>query len=368
MRRGIIACVMGGLLFGMVAGVSAETLRVGLTLPMSGWNALGGDQCFKGAKLALEEIGAAKSLGPIQIEYFLADDVCEPAPATKAAEKLILRDKVDVLVGGTCSSAAEALSMSARKYKIPFVVIQSGATDLTEKGHEYLVRIVPNNRQANVSLADLVLRRFKGAPVATIYPLNDWGIDCDDIFSKEIQRRGGNIVSRLGVQAPEVNFYSSLTKLKELKPGVVFFSTYGAAVPSMLRQANEIGFQTTWITLYQPIFEDQAGKFAHGVIRGTYFHPKASNPKSIDFQKKIKTKFNAEPTNYFASAYDGIYVVADALKRGGAKKEGFLKALRETKKVQGVMGEITFDEKGQTLAKDRITFIKLREGAPEVIE
>ena len=82
---------------------------------------------------------------------------------------------------------------------------------------------------------------------------------------------------------------------------------------------------------------------------------------------KIKAKYDKDPDTYMAEAYDAVYVVADALKRGGAEKSGFMKALRSTKDFPGVMGNITLDEKGQSLAKGRITFVELQEGKPKLV-
>ena len=347
----------------------SKEVKVGLVFPMSGILAQAGDSFKKAAVLAFEEISASGMLKSkdITLTYAIEDGQCNPEPAVKATEKLIAQDKVEILIGEFCSSATLAVSAVSRKQEIPFVAFSSGATNVTSEGHKWVVRTIPNNDQTNMALADLIKKNFAGATVATLYPINDWGIDADKILSEDLTKSGFKIVDRLGVQANETNFYSVLTKLKGLKPKVVAFSTYGTGVPAMFRQAKEVGLDTKWVTLQQPIYEDQAGPLAHGVIRAMFFFASPQNAKATEFEKKIRTKFNKEPDTYMAESYDAVYVVADALKRGGPTKEGFLNALRSTKDYMGVMGPITLDEKGQSLAKGRITFVELQAGKPKLV-
>jgi branched-chain amino acid transport system substrate-binding protein len=368
-KRSIIIIFVFLFLVGVHHFVEAKEVKIGLVLPMSGILAQAGDSFKKAAILAFEEIIASGMLKDkdIQLSYVIEDGQCNPEPAVKATEKMLSQDKVEILIGEFCSSATLAVSAVSKKQEIPFVAFSSGATNITSDGHKWVVRTIPNNDQVNVALADLIKKNFSGATVAILYPINDWGIDADKILAEELTKAGYKIVDRLGVQANETNFYSVLTKLKGLKPKVVAFSTYGTGVPAMFRQAKEVGLDTKWVTLQQPIYEDQAGPLAYGVIRAMFFFASPQNPKAVDFEKKVKAKYNKEPDTYMAEAYDAVYVVADALKRGGATKDGFLKALWSTKNYMGVMGPITFDEKGQSLAKGRVTFVELQEGKPKFV-
>jgi len=369
MRKTLIAIFVGLFMIMAFAPVHAEEVKIGLVLPMSGILAHAGDSFKKAAVLAFEEIEASGMLKDkgIQLSYVIADGGCNPEPATKAAEKVIMQDKVQILIGEFCSSATLAVSAVSKKYEIPFVAFSSGATSITDEGHKWVVRTIPHNRQVNLALADLIINKFAKAKVATVYPINDWGIDADKILCEELKKQNFNIVDRLGVQAQETNFYPMLTKLKNLKPDVVAFSTYGSGVPAMLRQAKEVGLETKWVTLQQPIYEHEAGPLAYGIIRAMFFYPSEENPQALAFDKKIKERYKKDPDTYMAESYDAVWVAADALKRGGAEKESFMKALRATKDFPGVMGKITLDEKGQSTAKGRVTFVELQEGTPKKI-
>ena len=369
MKMRIIVFLVCLSVIGSYGLVQAKEVKVGLVLPMSGILAKAGDSFKKAATLAFEEIRTSGMLKDqnIELTYIIADGQCNPEQATKAAEKLIHVDKVDIIIGEFCSSATLAVSAVSKKYQIPFVAFSSGATDITDKGHKWVVRTIPHNGQVNVALANLVKKKFPDTKIATLYPVNDWGIDADRIISSELKEAGYKIVARLGVQHGETNFYPLLTKLKGLKPDVVAFSTYGSGVPAMFRQAQEVGFKTKWVTLQQPIYEQEAGPLAYGVIRAMFFWATPENPKAMEFEQKIKSRYNQEPDTYMGESYDAIYLVANTLKKAGTEKEVFMKALRSTKDFMGVMGLITLDEKGQSLAKGRISFVELQEGRPKLV-
>ena len=82
-------------------------LKVGLMLPYTGTYAALGNAITNGFKLAIEENGG--KLGGREIEYFTVDDESDPAKAPDNANKLIKRDKVDVLVGTVHSGVALAM-------------------------------------------------------------------------------------------------------------------------------------------------------------------------------------------------------------------------------------------------------------------
>src|SRR5206468_9297187 len=85
----------------------AAKLRVGLMLPYTGTYAALGTAITQGFNLAVEENGG--KLGGRDIEYFTVDDESEPAKATDNVNRLVQRDKVDVLVGTVHSGVVMAM-------------------------------------------------------------------------------------------------------------------------------------------------------------------------------------------------------------------------------------------------------------------
>src|SRR5574342_1259903 len=72
-------------------------IKVGLMLPYTGTYAPLGVAIENGFRLALQEAGG--KFGGREIEFFKVDDESEPAKATDNVNRLVNRDKVDVVLG-----------------------------------------------------------------------------------------------------------------------------------------------------------------------------------------------------------------------------------------------------------------------------
>src|SRR5258705_13839605 len=94
-RAGVLAA--STLLPARSALAQAQKIRIGLMLPYTGTYAQLGTAITNGFKLAVTERGG--KLGGRELEYFTVDDEAEPAKAPENTNKLVQRDKVDVLVG-----------------------------------------------------------------------------------------------------------------------------------------------------------------------------------------------------------------------------------------------------------------------------
>lgn len=108
---------------------SNEKIKVGLMLPATGTFASLGNAITNGFKQYVNENGG--KLGGKEVQYFFVDDESDPAKATENANKLIKRDKVDVLVGTVHSGVALAMAKVARENKTLLIVPNAGADELT---------------------------------------------------------------------------------------------------------------------------------------------------------------------------------------------------------------------------------------------
>ena len=108
----LIGAASTGMLLPQVAQAQAGKLRVGLMLPYTGTFAQLGVAIENGVRLAINEQGG--KLGGREIEYFKVDDESEPSKAIENANKLVQRDKVDVLIGTVHSGVQMGIHKVAR--------------------------------------------------------------------------------------------------------------------------------------------------------------------------------------------------------------------------------------------------------------
>src|SRR5450631_4638669 len=128
---------LGALASASAAGALAPTLaraqtaklRIGLMLPYTGTFAALGTAITQGFNIALDESGG--KLGGRDVEFFTVDDESEPAKATDNANRLVQRDKVDVLIGTVHSGVVMAMVKVGPDNATLLVIPNAGANAAT---------------------------------------------------------------------------------------------------------------------------------------------------------------------------------------------------------------------------------------------
>jgi len=99
----------GALLFGAFASrAQAEDLRIGFIAPMTGLFAQVGKDMVDGFQMYLDEHNG--ELGGAKVTLIVEDDQGKPDTGVTKANKLILSDKVHMLVGGVLATTGYALA------------------------------------------------------------------------------------------------------------------------------------------------------------------------------------------------------------------------------------------------------------------
>lgn len=367
--------VLAGL-FGSLAAVpaGAAEIKVGYLLPLSGGGAEYGQRQLKGANLAIEEFNAQNA--GFSIKLVTSDTKCIPIEASNAAERLVERDGIELMIGGSCSPEAIAALRVTQKAKIPHIIPAAAATSITEENNPYVFRIIPNTKQIAENLADVLADRLKVKQIVTVYLNDDFGIDLNTNLVNRIQTKGVKVLAQEGIERTTMDFFSTVAKLKPLNPDVVVAPLFNKPAAQLARTMREQGMTAPLsdTIMFTDEFHQLAGPAAYGTVQTTFFHPSAKSERGQAFVERFKAKYPGElPGNFEAEGYDAVTLMIDALKRSGAEKalskDGVTKALRETKAFAGVMGPITFDQKGQVEAvATKFVLIRNNQGKLEAMD
>ena len=133
--------ILGACAVSLAATVAAaaEPLKIGLVLPMSGPFASYGKQIEHGARLYLQQAGG--SFSGRKVELIIKDDTgVAPEISKRAAQELVIKDKVDVLAGFGLTPSAFATAPIATQAKMPMVIMNAATSSITTKS-DYIVRV-----------------------------------------------------------------------------------------------------------------------------------------------------------------------------------------------------------------------------------
>jgi branched-chain amino acid transport system substrate-binding protein len=225
----LIGTASASLLLPEIVRAQSGKVRVGFMLPYTGTFAQLGVAIENGFRLAINEQGG--KLGGREIEYFKVDDESEPSKGIENANKLVQRDKVDVLVGTVHSGVQMGIQKVARDSGVLSLIPNAGVHAAT-RGlcAPNVFRTSFTNSQPTRALGQAMMAKGhkKAVWITWKYAAGD---EAFEGFKESYTAAGGTIVKELGLPFPQVEFQALLTEIAALKPDAVacFFAGGGAA-------------------------------------------------------------------------------------------------------------------------------------------
>jgi len=345
---------LGTALLGGLASAQ-DTIKIGVTQPLTGAFAASGNYVAQGAKLAEEEINKAGGVLGKKIELIVEDNKSNPTEAVATAEKLIVKDKVPVMMGAWSSTLTLAVMPKLEEYKVPMLVETSSSGKITTSGNPYVFRISPTSEMEAKAFTPLFqsLGIKKADFLATN---NDFGLGASKEFSEAAQRAGVEIGVKETMDPKATDFSAQLAKIKASGGDTLFVTTAVEQITLILKQAKDQQLTARIITTGGSNSPDQliaqAGEAANGSYHLVFFTPWFPEAvKNPDIARKFvglwnEKKYNVGGLTEGFRGWDGVHVIAEAVKAAGkAEPEAITKALWDVK-VKGINGDIAFIKQG----------------------
>ncbi|MFP5212971.1 MAG: branched-chain amino acid ABC transporter substrate-binding protein [Acidobacteriota bacterium] len=337
---------------------AADTIKIGLSGPMTGSWASEGAEAKQVVELLAEQINAKGGINGQKIEVVTEDDAGDPRTAALAAQRLSNQGVVGV-IGTYGSAVTEATQNIFDEAKIIQVAYGSTAIRLTEKGLKFFFRTCPrDDEQANVAAKSIEKAGYK--KVAFLHDNSSYAKGLADETRAIIEKNKDiKIVFNDALTPNEQDYTAILTKLKETNPDVVFFTGYYKEAGLLLRQKKEMNWNVPFMggdATNNPDLVKTAGNEA---AKGFYFIS-ALLPKDLPteeakaFLATFTKKYGNAPSSIYAVlAGDGLRVVAEAIDKtkstDSAKVADYLH--KDLKDFAGLTGKISFNDKGDRVGE-----------------
>ena len=328
----VIGAASTGLLLPEIVRAQSAKVRVGFMLPYTGTFAQLGVAIENGFRMAINEQGG--KLGGREIEYFKVDDESEPSKGIENANKLVQRDKVDVLVGTVHSGVQMGIQKVARESGVLSLIPNAGVHAATRSlCAPNVFRTSFSNSQPTRALGKAMVDRGakKAVWITWKYAAGD---EAFEGFKESYTAAGGTIMKELSLPFPQVEFQALLTEIAALKPDAVacFFAGGGAA--KFIRDYAAAGLKGK-IPLYGSGFLTEgvleaAGPAADGIITAMHYSDALPTPRNGQFRLNYAKTFKTQPDVYAVQGYDtGLLLVqgANAVKGDLSSKAALYKAM-----------------------------------------
>jgi branched-chain amino acid transport system substrate-binding protein len=346
----------------------SDAIKIGVIKPLTGPLAFDGNNDIKGAKLAADEINAQGGVLGKKIELVVEDGQCKPAESVTAAEKLIVRDKVPVIMGAFCSGATLAVMPVAERNKIPLVTGVSSSPKLTDERHPWFFRNAESELMTAQAFASILYDKMGLKHIYYLAVNDDWGRGTVGAFKETFDKIGAKTVNIEYVDRTANDFYTPLTKIRAANPDVMVVVAETQAGSIIAKQAKELGLKSkifgvgAWAT---PTFMNLAGDAANGLLAGVVYAPTMESDANKAFVGKYTKAFNEAPGKYSAAGYNTVNVIAQAIQRAGAAEPDKIRDALEKTDYKGPNGNVKFDSRHQAYGLE-LVLVELMNQVPVV--
>jgi branched-chain amino acid transport system substrate-binding protein len=351
----LVAVAVGASLLALAASHNPadakDKVKVGFIGSLTGGTSANGIGGRNSADLAVR-LRNADPKAKYEYEMVSLDDECKPNIGVQVATKLAA-DK-DIIAAAThyCSAVAIATVDTYHKFELPIIVWGAVLPDITYRNKYPEVHRVNgtmiNQNQLNATL----LTKLGYKTFAVIHDTTDYGKGHNKYFSEALEKAGGKIIGTFGVTSDQQDFTAELTQIKSLNPQVIYF---GGLTPIGVRiraQMDRLGLNNVVFDgtsgIKSDAFIEGLGKFAEGSLSFLEGAPTERLPGGKFFLEKYNAQnYPNPPEAYGAFGFAAMNLILDTIESQGPDRKKVRDALNKVRKVDSIVGEITFDDHGQ---------------------
>ncbi len=336
-------------------GQSGEKIvKIALVCPLTGDDAAHGQGMKRGMEMAIADANEANRIPGYKLEMAAFDDRSDPKEAVTIANQIISDRLIAGVIGHLNSGCSIPASQVYAKRNLVMITPASTNPKLTLQGFKNVFRICGTDDVQGSFGANYVFDTLKINRVAIIHDKTAYGQGLAEEFMKQFVADSGTVVSFDGIDRGDKDFKALLTRIRGENPGLVFYGGLYAEAGLMSKQIKEVGMT---ISLFggDGIFTNEYARIGGSATEGDFASMVGMPPAKLPFAKEFLRRYAERFPNEDMQPYDPYtYEAASLLTTTlGAVNLDQTKLIDELAKVKylGILGETSFDAKGDNLNK-----------------
>jgi branched-chain amino acid transport system substrate-binding protein len=374
-----LAAVAGSLaLHGRAALAAGKSVTVGINVPLTGSDAENAILIKNGAVMAVDEANEKGGVAGYHIDVWILDDGTatagqyDPAQAATNARKMVANPDVVAAIGPEMSGSGKAMAPILSQGNLATITPSSTNPDITDPkfagqfrpaGKAIYFRTVTTDAYQGPDMANYFTQTLK---VKSVYILDDsgaYGVGMANAFEDQAKKNGMTVLGHDQLDPREADYSNILTKLKAISPEALYYGGTSLAGIKLVKQSYDI--------IPKIIKAGGDGCYSAALLKGAGFPASdgwyatiaspyiAENPEVKPWIERFTAKFGQGPVAYSFTAYDGMLVVLDSIKRvaesGQPVNHDTVRDAIQTASVPTLQGVVSFDENGDV--KSRIVSV-----------
>jgi len=338
----------------------ADDIKIAVAGPVTGSNAANGEQMRRGGEQAVKDLNAKGGVIGKKFALTIGDDACDPKQAVAIANKFAVTG-ISFVAGHFCSSTsipASAVYADAGIIQIsPASTNPAYTEDPAKKGWNNIFRVCGRDDMQGKAAGDYIAEHFKGKPIAIIDDKSTYGKGLADETRKALRAHGINETIYDEINAGDKDFSALVSKMKQANIAAIYFGGYYTEAGLIVRQSRDQGLKAPLIggdALVTTEFWTITGKAGEGTLMTFSPDPRkiaAAAPIVAEFKKQ-----NYDPEGYTLYTYAAVQAYAQAVAQAKSTKIDAVAKVMHSAKFDTVLGQISFDPKGDIVGLGYVMF------------
>jgi branched-chain amino acid transport system substrate-binding protein len=341
----------------VLCGPAFADIKLGIGAPVTGPDATFGAQLRMGAEQAVADVNAGGGILGQKVGVEVGDDSADPKQGVSVANKFV-GDQVIFVIGhfnsGVTMPASEVYAENG------ILEITPGSTNpkITDRGIETIFRTCGRDDQQG-AVAAKFLAAQPGRKIAIVHDKTTYGKGLADETRKSLNALGVTEVLYEGLNKGEKDYSSIVSKLKQSGADIVYWGGVHTEGGLLLRQMRDQGVAAVLMG-GDGIASDEFAAIAGPGVEGTFmtFPP---DPRDRPEAAKVVAAFKAKnfnPETYTLYSYAAVEVVKQAAEAAKSVDPAEVaKAIHTGINFRTVIGDISFDKKGDVTRADYVVFV-----------
>src|SRR6476659_1986025 len=318
---------------------NAQTIKIGVITDRVGVSKPYSEPATEGVVFGAEEINRKGGILGKKIELLIEDDQSRPDISAALARKLVDQGAV-FIISLSLSPATQQQQTVTMEAKTPQMTPMNSADYLTTQlQNPYFWQTGPlGSTQGATLLAHARSKNFKR--VALITDNSDLGSAIAKAFKGALEKAGIQIVADEVVSRGATTAMPQMQKIRAANPEAMFLAGVLTAENVLIFRAyKELGLKFPIHSSYNlsvPVYMSVAKGLVNGVTFVDAYDP--DKPEVKEFVAAYKKSTGKEPFNLHGYGYDGIHLVAEAIRKAGSTDKEKIREAMQSVKYKGVMG------------------------------
>jgi branched-chain amino acid transport system substrate-binding protein len=323
-----------------------------VAVPLSGFQANGGQTVLGGVRLAAAQINRNGGLRGYQVVVRPLDDQSDSEVAVAQVETI--REAIndgDTVIGviGHLNSGQTLAAMELYQ-GMPFVVITPTASEqsLTTQGYTNFFRVNANDAVQAAVAAGFLVNDLSARRVAVIHNDTEYGQGLAASLVKELETRGAAVAVNLQVTEGQSIYTQEIERLRQAQADAIYYAGYEIEAPYLRAALVESGINLPLLAsdgAFLAATIDESAGTADGMYVSA-FAPSPHNVADAQWFEAYQAVEYRNPDTYSVNGYVAMQALAAAVRDADSfDRDAVAEALRDNT-IDTLLGDLRFEDDG----------------------